>query len=62
MAIFKFGNVTINSDDNTSADDFKQAAEQSGGAINGGVFGGENHGIQGGTFHGTIHIGDADQQ
>ncbi|MFE3152225.1 hypothetical protein ACFXJ6_37210 [Streptomyces sp. NPDC059218] len=40
MAIFKFGNVTINSDDNPSADDFKAAAEASGGTITGGHFGG----------------------
>ncbi|MFD9601830.1 hypothetical protein [Streptomyces sp. NPDC059970] len=62
MAIFKFGNVTINSDDNPSADDFKAAAESSGGAINGGHFGGEDHGISGGTFHGTIHISGGDQK
>lgn len=56
MAIFKFGNVTINSDDNPSAEDFRQAAEASGGTITGGHFGGEDYGISGGTFHGTIHI------
>ncbi|MEV6165722.1 hypothetical protein AB0L71_28180 [Streptomyces sp. NPDC052052] len=55
MAIFKFGNVTVDSDTAT-ADDFKQAAEASGGTITGGVYGGENYGISGGTIHGTIHI------
>ncbi|WP_406004416.1 hypothetical protein [Streptomyces sp. NBC_00987] len=55
MAIFKFGNVTIDSD-SASADDFQQAAEQSGGAITGGHFGGEDHGISGGTFHGRIVV------
>lgn len=28
--------------------------------ITGGVFGGENHGIEGGTFHGAIHYDSSD--
>ncbi|WP_405751514.1 hypothetical protein OHA19_23905 [Streptomyces sp. NBC_00012] len=53
----RIGNVTINTTDNDqSGDDIRDAIESNGGAINGGHFGGENHGITGGTFHGAIHI------
>lgn len=60
MAIFKFGNVTIDST-SADADDFKAAAEQSGGAITGGTYGGVNHGIDGGVFHGRIVISADDE-
>ncbi|MFJ2875490.1 MULTISPECIES: hypothetical protein [unclassified Streptomyces] len=60
MAIFKFGNVTVESD-SADAPDFKAATEQNGGAINGGVYGGVNHGIEGGVFHGRIVIGTDDE-
>ncbi|MFF2730183.1 hypothetical protein ACFVS9_20080 [Streptomyces sp. NPDC058008] len=30
-----------------------------GATVNGGVFGGSNHGIGGGTFHGDVHLGGA---
>ncbi|NED12073.1 hypothetical protein [Streptomyces sp. SID9124] len=51
----RFGNVTVDTDTD-SLSDIQQAAQDAGGAVNGGHFGGQNHGITGGVFHGNVHI------
>ncbi|MGW2591169.1 hypothetical protein ACWCXC_12975 [Streptomyces sp. NPDC001515] len=51
----RFGNVTVDTDTTTPAE-IQQAAQDSGGTITGGHFGGQDNGISGGTFHGTVHI------
>ncbi|MGW3090093.1 hypothetical protein [Streptomyces sp. NPDC001108] len=51
----RIGNMTIDTTDNDDTGNAGQnAAQIEGGVITGGHFGGENHGIVGGTFHGTI--------
>ncbi|MER5613285.1 hypothetical protein [Streptomyces sp. NPDC002215] len=50
-----YGNVTI-SDNDDDANNNQNESESSGGAINGGHFGGENYGIKGGVFHGNVYI------
>ncbi|MEU3228401.1 hypothetical protein ABZ695_35320 [Streptomyces sp. NPDC006976] len=44
-------------DDSTST-----GMDMSGATINGGVFGGENHGIRGGVFHGRIVVDTDDDE
>ncbi|MFD9426971.1 MULTISPECIES: hypothetical protein [unclassified Streptomyces] len=39
-----------------------QAFDFGGATVNGGVFGGTNHGIGGGTFHGDIHLGGGSRE
>ncbi|MFJ2418299.1 hypothetical protein [Streptomyces brevispora] len=56
----RFGNVTVDTDTATK-NEIQQAAQDAGGAITGGHFGGQDHGISGGTFHGNVHIDRDDQ-
>ncbi|MFF3959812.1 hypothetical protein ACFYY1_42650 [Streptomyces sp. NPDC001890] len=54
-----FGNVTISDDD--AANNQNQNVEPTGATINGGVYGGENYGIQGGVFGGRIVVHSDDK-
>ncbi|MFD5728347.1 hypothetical protein ACFWMT_19950 [Streptomyces sp. NPDC058368] len=45
-----------------STDNSSDTPDLSGATINGGVFGGDNHGIRGGIFHGRITVEDDDNK
>ncbi|MCX0247950.1 hypothetical protein [Streptomyces drozdowiczii] len=45
-----------------STDNGGEVPDLSGATINGGVFGGTNHGIRGGVFHGRIIVEDDDNK
>ncbi|MFE2502313.1 hypothetical protein [Streptomyces rubiginosohelvolus] len=53
----RIGNITVETtDQDQNGESIRDAIESNGGTVTGGHFGGENHGITGGTFHGRIHI------
>ncbi|MEV0580928.1 hypothetical protein [Streptomyces sp. NPDC050392] len=45
-----------------STDDNSVDPRESGATVTGGVFGGVNHGIQGGVFHGRIKVTNDDDE
>lgn len=57
----RFHITRTDADNNTtSTDSSSDMPDLSGATINGGVFGGTNHGIKGGIFHGRIIVEDDD--
>lgn len=53
----RIGNITVDTtEQDQCGENIRDAIESNGGTVTGGHFGGENHGITGGTFHGRIHI------
>ncbi|MEW1893692.1 hypothetical protein [Streptomyces sp. IBSBF 3010] len=52
----------ITRSDADSTDSSGGMPDLSGATINGGVFGGTNHGIRGGVFHGRIIVEDNDNE
>ncbi|MFJ6012082.1 hypothetical protein [Streptomyces sp. NPDC092952] len=58
----RIGNMTIDTtDDNAVTGLNENAAQIEGGTVVGGHFGGENHGITGGTIHGNVTFGSDDR-